>query len=200
MPERRKPINKLVKIAKEHLDISKEHRDIAMKTVESNKLNLRLQGAILGVSIIGVVISYFIWQGIIAIPFLQADTKSNYDISVSIKPDFIILNDEMTGNYDFTFENTGLKNITKFQVSYITFYRELDNQERDIYNSWTDFSKYTLNCPGYDSILQPGKKCTLKIPFNCYKLCDDKDKTVGFLVYFKTTPAVANKFAELKIK
>lgn len=54
-------------VAKKQLVVNEESRDIAKETLNVTKRNSLLQGVAIGIAFVTLVVTYFIWQGVLEI-------------------------------------------------------------------------------------------------------------------------------------
>ncbi|MFH1770326.1 MAG: hypothetical protein ABH828_02095 [archaeon] len=139
--------------------------------------------------------------------FNISNINSEYDISISVEPSEIQLNEASEYiDFKFNFTNTGKNTIKNFGVISIDLYRfEKDEFVRKTQVLSNSEGYPTLKCTGKSSFsrsidLEPGMTCSFEIDmWSNENFFDDKDKQLQLYFYFYSNPPIQNRMVELGI-
>lgn len=213
MTRKKKPIEtrnpELLKIAKKQLEVTKNHKNVSEKQLKtsmpvSEQRNWRI--ASLTLTFIFGIIMTLLAQGI----FLRLEDPSGqelpYEVSVSVSPSAIMLNQQEKVELTFNFTNTGTKNISKFNIEHIELYRQVNDELVKCASIVPSSSRPSLKCSSWrsntrDVDMSPGRSCTHTTTLdpeyvNCF---DDKDKPLKFFVYMEAVPPINDQTVELSL-
>lgn len=202
--EQLKVQKKLLNVAEKHLSIGAEHKDISKK-----QLNESLSKNEQRFWWICSIVALFIVSGAV-IHFLTINHNAikNYEVSVTVSPNKVLLNEKNDINFKFAFTNNGLKNISDISVLGLYVYRIEDGKPVFKYELISPLNNHPIpSCNsnswyGNDNTLPVGKSCTIDVKMTGLAYTtffDDKDKQVQFYIYVKSTPPIENKIVNLTI-
>ena len=193
----------LINVSKEHKNVSSTHKQIAKKQLDEsmplkeqrNRSNLQF----LFMFLFGIGIGSIVWS-----LNIFPETTPNYAIDIAVTPNELMLNQKGDIEFEFTFTNVGLKNITDFEILYIEFYRQEGNKQQRYDQLISPFDKKSpyMNCDSRDSEnnFVVGEKCKIKTEmYECIPCFDDKDKNIMFNIHLKSNPPLENKIVNLTI-
>src|SRR3989344_7132519 len=152
--------------------------------------------ATLFIAILTLLAAYGIYLVLSSSPSLE---EPIYDISVSVSPTDVKLNEEGNIIFKFTFKNTGKENISGFDVSEIYLYRLEKGKPVQLYQMYYPGNTNKLFCSktysyGRQNNFAVDDTCTIETKlYSCKGCFDDKDKIPQMYVYFKSVPLLENK-------
>jgi hypothetical protein len=196
---RRNYLSDILYVLKEHLTISKQHKEVTQKQAD-HSMNIWEQRAWWIISILVVVL---LGGGIaLKLGAFEKEPIPDYAIKIEVTPSEIKLNENQDVEFKFKFTNVGKKNISEFEISKIELYR-FEKDKYVFHRSFltSSYDRFALACeytiPGDLAI---GKSCSVtKKISSCPECFDDKDKPPQFFIYFETAPPIENRIINLSI-
>lgn len=187
-------LNRLININKEHKEIGEKQLKQSMTLFEQRFWTIMQIVLIIGIGS-GIIISLNL--------FGEEIPVSDYAIDIKVNPNRLMLNEEGNKEFEFTFTNIGMKNITDFRILDLSLYRQEANEYRycgNIVNP-SDGRVYMTCDEGYSGDELPvGKSCKLKEDMRLDPKClDDKDKPLQFFIIIESKPPINNALVNITI-
>ena len=195
-------LEKILEYLKDILKINKEHKEIT-KDLNENSMKKKEQRVWNSITISLMILAIILGGGLLYL--LAFDNNVDSTLEISVSPEEIMLNEKGDIDFEIKFTNTGDKNLKNFDVLKMDLYRlEAENltYKRQIIYSNND---YSISCTngGYEIHkynLDTGESCIVKADmYSCPECFDDKDKKVYLLIYFDSVPPIQNRMVKIPI-
>jgi len=192
----------MAKKKEKSVDILKDIRGLLQNANNSSKTMIKLT---LGQLILGVITLLAI-LGIGSFLLTQIGTAPNeYDYSLSVEPDWALLNFRDEKEFKVTIKNVGEKAFTDFKVYAIDICR-YEGEYLSCIKITTPFLAEPKECghktanSGDSYLFRPGENCVITVPkYHLQRLFDDKTKRVELYLTIGSKPSLVDKKTEIKI-